>query len=387
MKRSRFGRRSGIPREAELLLWLASGTAESGSRAEDAHWEEQLATEIDSLLSSGSEDTLTTALDHLFATNTRAYDVLADILETRSEQRADEKGITLLLAAPVLAWSRFSIPATTVPAKVINNLRVHLQAHVLSKDVKLGVADVLFSPDQLPQGYCETARFTAQMTEVAENGGILHVEPETLPETSRFLSDLRYILAAVHVKPGTPIFRWQDQDGSREQALEQWRAQGGACLLPMLAGCAMELVLPDAYFAACRQADRASRAYSVRASVAFLSTTLDVAPGELRAIVAPFYERQIEEYRIGFTTVSDNKVVHGVVWPLLGPEDDSADVPGQIEACLKDSGVTRIEHLDNRYPLEYCDDCGAPMYPSPEGEAVHAELPEDKAEQLPKHLH
>jgi len=75
--------------------------------------------------------------------------VLADILETRSEQRADEKGITLLLAAPVLAWSRFSIPATTVPAKVINNLRVHLQAHVLSKDVKLGVADVLFSPDQL----------------------------------------------------------------------------------------------------------------------------------------------------------------------------------------------------------------------------------------------
>lgn len=387
MKRSRFGRRSGIPREAEFLLWLAAGLAESGSRAEDFYWEEQLATALDTLLDSGDEDTLTTTLDHLYTTNTRAYDVLADLLETRTEQRQNDEGITLLLAAPVLAWSRFSIPAATVPGKVINNLRVHLQAHVLAKEVKLGVADVLFSPDQLPQGYCETARFSAQMTEIAKTSGILHVDPALLPETSRFLSDLRYILAAVHVKPGTPIFRWQEQDGSREQALEQWRAQGGACLLPLLAGCAMELVLPDAYFAACRQADRASRAYSVRASVAFLSTTLDVAPGELRAIVAPFYERQLEEYRIGFTTVASSKVVHGVVWPLLGPEDDSADVPGQIEACLKDSGVTTIEHLDSRFPMEYCDDCGAPMYPSPEGEAVHAELPEDKAEQVPKHLH
>ena len=76
-----------------------------------------------------------------------------------------------------------------------------------------------------------------------------------------------------------------------------------------------------------------------------------------------------------------------VVWPLLGQEDDSADVLGEIEAALKESGVTRIEQLDQRFPLEYCDDCGAPMYPSPDGEAVHAELPEAQAEQIPRHLH
>ena len=198
---------------------------------------------------------------------------------------------------------------------------------------------------------------------------------------------MRYLLGAVLIKPGEPIFRWQEADGTKEQAAAQWRAQGGACLTPLLAGCASELVLPDAYFAACRLSVSASRPYSVQASAAFLCTTLDLAPGELRAVVAPFYEHQLEEYRIGFTAGKSSKVVHGVVWPLLGPEDENTEVTSQIETALTESGITTILHLDNRFPLEYCEDCGAPFYPSPEGELVHAELPEDKAEQVPKHLH
>ena len=42
--------------------------------------------------------------------------------------------------------------------------------------------------------------------------------------------------------------------------------------------------------------------------------------------------------------------------------------------------------LDHRLPLEYCDDCGAPLYPNPDGEPVHAELPEEEAS-VPRHLH
>jgi len=387
MKRSRFGRRSGIPSDAEDILWLANGLAESGSRAEDAFWEQRLENVVDELLHTNTEDSLTTALEHFYTTNQRAYDVLADSIETRVEQCSGKHGEVLLIAAPILAWSRFAIPAVTIPTKLMDDLRVHLQAHVLAQDVKLGIADILFSPDQLPQGYCETARFTRQMIEPTLAEGVLHVDPQTLPETSRFLSDVRYILAAVQVQSGAPVFRWQENDEGRKHSMDQWRAQGGACLLPLLAGCAMELVLPDAFFAACRQSDRASRPYSVRASVAFLSTTLEVTPGDLRVVIAPFYESQIEEYRISFTAVDNASVVHGVVWPLLGPEEDSDEVLAQIDACLKESGITHIEHLDNRFPLEYCEDCGAPMYPSPDGEAVHAELPEDKAEQVPKHLH
>lgn len=387
MKRSRLGRRSGLPREAENLLWLATGLAESGSRAEDNFWNIKLGEAADALLQSGNEDALIAALDHLYAANPSAHDALADAVESGAESSLVDGSQALMIAAPVLAWSRFNIPASSLPASVLANLRVHLSAHVLASNVKLAFANMLFSPDQLPQGYCETARFTAELAEAASKNRDFVIDADSLPETARFLSDVRYLVAVVIAAPGEPIFRWQEKDGSREQSALQWRTQGGASLTPLLAGCATELVLPDAYFAACRQADRLSRGYSIRASVAFLCTTLDVAPDKLRAVVAPFFDRQLEEYRIGFTTTESSDVVHGVVWPLLGVEDDNPDVPQQIEQSLRECGVTTILQLDQRFPMEYCDDCGSPMYPSPEGEAVHAELPEDSAEQVPRHLH
>lgn len=389
MKRTRLKRRGGLGRDAEQLVWLATGLAESGSRAEDRYWERLISAAIDELLEGGDEDTLNAALDHLYSADARAYDELADFIESRAESApaVGNDHDVLLIAAPVLAWSRYRIPANSIPAAVLANLRVHLQAHVLADKVKLALADFLFSPDQLPQGYCATAAFAADLGRAAIAGHDLHIETEGLPETAQFLSDTRYLLAAVAVPKGGPMFAWQEMDGGREQALAQWRSQGGACLAPLLPGCAMEVVLPEAYFAASRQADKDSRPYAIRASVAFLGTALETPAARLRAVVAPFYERQLEEYRIGFTLQGKDQVVHGVVWPLLGAEDETSEGPAQIEAVLRECGVTDVVNLEHRFPLEYCDDCGAPMYPSPDGEVVHAEMPEEQVEQMPRHLH
>jgi len=68
-------------------------------------------------------------------------------------------------------------------------------------------------------------------------------------------------------------------------------------------------------------------------------------------------------------------VIHGVVWPLLGAEDEMSEVAEEIESTLKEAGVQNIQMLRQRLPLEYCEECGAPLYPNPEGEMVHAELP------------
>lgn len=389
MKRTRPSRREGLTDEAERLVWLANGLAESGNRAEDRFWEQHLTVIVDELLDEGNEASINEALDHLFNGSTTAYDELADFVESRAEcasrQSTDED--VILIAAPLLAWSRYRIPATKIPPAVLANLRVHLQAHVLAANVKLSLADFLFSPDHLPVGYCNTARFASAIGEAARGDRDMDIETAELPETAHFLSDTRYLLFAVAVPRGAPMFRWQEPGGDRDNALTQWRTQGGSCLMPLLPGCAMEVVLPDAYFAASRRADRASRAYSVRASVAFLGTTLAVPASNLRAVVAPFYDRKLEEYRVGLTLRDNDTVVHGIVWPILGVEDENGDVPAQIEASLRECGVTDIMMLDHRFPLEFCDDCGSPLYPSPEGEAVHAELPEEDAAQIPRHLH
>ncbi|MCK7498017.1 MAG: DUF2863 family protein [Comamonadaceae bacterium] len=81
MKRSRFGSRARLTREAEQLTLLATGLSHSGSRVEDRFWDDRLSAQLDRLLAAGNEDALNTALDHLYRANSRAYDELADTIE------------------------------------------------------------------------------------------------------------------------------------------------------------------------------------------------------------------------------------------------------------------------------------------------------------------
>lgn len=392
MKRTRFTRRTKQTPDTEELIRLASQLSLSGSRLEDAFWERRLALAIDRLLDNGDEEALTAALDHLYGVGGRAYDELADMVEFRAETShhllaGGASQDKLLFAAPVLAWSRYSIPAGPIAAEVMANLRVQLAAHVFAADVRFGLADFFFSPDQLPQSYCETASLAEKLGKSAMHGRDLKLDASALPETMNFLSDTRYLIGVVCAPAGAPLFRWQEEDGSRSEVLKQWRAQGGEALRPLLPACALEPLLPQSFHAAVREADRASRPYSLRAAVAYLQTTLNVTAGSLRAVVAPYYDRQLEEYRIGFTLGNGEEVVHGVVWPLLENEEQAAELPGQIEGILHETGVREVLVLDHRLPLEYCDDCGAPLYPNPDGESVHAELPEQVEEAAPRHLH
>ncbi len=390
MKRTRLSRTKRMPGNATRLVSLATSAADASSHIEDAFWDNKLAEVIDTLLEESDEECITAALDHAYKASVPAYEILADMVESRCEgHRIEFQGQVfdaLLITAPVLAWSRYSIPAGPLSAEVFTNLRTHLTAHVLAADTRLALADFLFSPDQLPDSFCHAAELARELTQAALAGQNLKVAPEGMRETMQFLSDTRYLMGVVLAPHGAPLFRWQEADGDRAQALAQWQQQGLASLLPALPACACEALLPQAYHSACRDGDRLSRPFSLKASVEFLQTTLNVPATELTAVVAPFHQQQLEEYRIGFSLKDSADVLHGVVWPLLDQEDEAADCGAQIEAALKAAGMTDVRLMDQRFPLEYCDDCGAPLYPSIDGEPVHAEMPE-ATEDAPRHLH
>lgn len=389
MKRNRLPRRARQTPDSELLTRLATRLSQSSNRIEDAYWEARLAAHIDRLLADNAEETLIAVLDQLYTGGSRAYDELADMIESCAETRRAESNNGLdvvIIAVPLLAWSRFQIPSGSIPVAQMDAVRVHLQAHVLATDAKLGLSDILYSPDQLPQNYVETAQLAEKLAKAAIHGRNLKIDPAQLAETMNFLSDTRYVLGAVAAPRAAAMFRWQEDDGDPAESFRQWSSQGGDALRPLLPACAIEYQPVLAYHAAVRDADRASRPWSLRAAVAFLQTVLNQPVTELRAVVAPFHDRQLEEFRIGFTQRGSSDVVHGVVWPLLEHEDENNDAPGQIETALREAGIATVLMLDQRFPLEFCDDCGMPMYPTPEGETSHAELPEDLP-QAPAHLH
>jgi hypothetical protein len=102
----------------------------------------------------------------------------------------------LLIAAPVLAWSRFSIPVSAIPKSTLQTLRVHLGAHVLAAGARLSLADYLYSPDQLPHSFVDTWQLMRQLGTAALAGNDLRIDASAMPETNRFLSDTRYLVGA-----------------------------------------------------------------------------------------------------------------------------------------------------------------------------------------------
>jgi hypothetical protein len=398
--------------ESLKLVSISQAIVQAASRIEERILERQLDTQLQKLLKTGHQDTVDTTLNALFTEDLNAYDMLMEGVEAVSESslmvdQVDGVETTfqaLLVAAPILAWTRFSIASGTIPADILSTLSAHFGAHLLADGVRMSMAPTLFAIDQLPRTHAETYAATHKLAQAAYKGTA--IKPLAKPaETAPFLADTRYLLIAIVAPLGAPLFRWQEPQHQlsfaveRASALAQWRAQATDTVARLLPGCGIELLLPEAYYVACREADKLIRPVSIRAAIHYLTNTLGVEASDLRAVIAGFGEEspeaQIDEYRVAFTMRQASDVIYGIVWPLYGQEDeDGTPVEGligagiagleqhkapleEIMAHLNEAGITHVKRHSERYIAEYCDDCGGPLFADPVGELVHAEMPDD----------
>lgn len=402
--------------DSQRLATLAQAIIQAASRLEERNWEHQLDVLLRKLLKNNHQDVIDAALDHLFKLESAAYDALMECTEAASEScQIEQDGATcdaLLIAMPILAWTRFSIASGPIPADMVMTLSAHLHAHVLATEAKMAMAPNLFSIDQLPRNHAETYALTQRLAQAALKGSPLKQATQQA-ETAPFLADTRYLLAVVTAAAGEPMFRWQASANlaERDEALSQWNAQVMPNITRLLPGCGIELLLPEAYFVACREGDKQIRPASIRAAVHYLTYTLNVEAEALQAIIGSFGEEsadgRVDEYRVSFALADNLDVIYGIVWPLYGQEDDeelqyrsvevpmdtliSADVARkspieEILALLEECGVTKVKRHAELFVLESCEDCGAPLFPDMDAELTHAEMPED-APAGATHLH
>ncbi len=176
------------------LMNFCRAILQSGGRLEQRTWERHLESLIHKLLKSGHQQSLEAALDQLFATEPEAYEVLMDAAEAGSEScTIEHDGVAydaLLVALPILAWTRYSIPAGAIPADILAALGAHLHAHILADDVKVALAPTLFSLDQLPRTHAEIFALSHRMAQAALKNTAVGslVNPA---ETAPFLADTR----------------------------------------------------------------------------------------------------------------------------------------------------------------------------------------------------
>src|SRR5690349_4676597 len=325
MARSRAKSPPRLTRDAERLIALALGLNASGSLTEDRYWEEQMSALAARLLENGNDAPIDGALDHLYQTNLGAYDTLIELVENESEalvaMQGDRAWQALLVAAPIVAWSKYAIPSGTIARGEADALRVQLQAHVLAEGARVALVPYLYSIDQLPRHFSELRRLTSRLADAAVTGELPHLELARLPDTAHLLADTRFLIACVAAPRGSPLFRWQEDasgHAGRAGSLEQWIAQARPTLAKLLPGCVFECLLPDAYYVNCRESDRRVRPFGIRAAVSFRENALTAKPAHIRAVVAGFGEERVDEYRVGFYGNDESEIAHGVVWPLYG---------------------------------------------------------------------
>ncbi len=389
-------RKSHLSPDAERLVAAALGLANSGSRTEDRFWEAQLAARIERLLDSGHIQAVYDSLDRLHQTDSEAYGALIEAVEEAAEAATVEvdgqRWDLLLVAAPLVVWTRFRIPAGPLPAEGAQALAAHWQAHVLARNARFRLSPYLYSIDQLPRDFGELRRLTRKLGQSAITGQAVRLDLKTLPETAEMLADSRFLLGVVAVPSGSALFRWQESEpgdhASRVQCREQWIAQARPNLEPLVPGCGFECLLPDAFHINLRESDRRVRPYSIRAAVHYLTHALGIDAAQISAAVAAFGDDRVDEYRIGLSVGDGDEVAHGIVWPMLGAESEDDDPPPleQIREVLREVGVTEMRIWPELSEPEFCEDCGVPLYPNGKGEIVHAEMPGD-VEPESSHFH
>ena len=97
----------------------------------------------------------------------------------------------LLVAAPILAWTRFAIASGAIPADILTTLSAHFSAHLLADGTHMAMSPTLFSIDQLPRSHVETYAKVHKLAQAALKGTVLKADTK-VPETAPFLADTRY---------------------------------------------------------------------------------------------------------------------------------------------------------------------------------------------------
>ena len=384
---------SRLSREGQRLVVLAESLARSGSRLEDVYWEGLFHVQLNKLLTQKKNDTIESTLDHLLATNLDAYEILIEQVETHSESTTvthDGHDYSILLfCAPIVAWTRYQLPSVVDLKLQLDTLADMLHTHIVAENAQMALLSEMLNFDQMPQSFHETLEWTQRLGRAALKQKTENSLIRPAPVAEGMLADARFIIGAIAVRKGEPLFRWQtgtpDAPITRAQCFEAWQAACSEALSGVFTGCSIEYLQPDAYYVSSRDADRRIRPLALKAAATWLQTAAGLPGSQLRATIVACGANSVEEYRIGFSTTQSIDVIYGCIWPALSKEEattelldmQEASVPEEIAALLKEQGISDVRQLPGLCSADFCDDCGAPYFPDPLGDMQHPELPDE----------
>ncbi len=374
------------------MIYIAEAMVHSGSHLENVWWQQHLSEQINKALNGKSNHDVEHALDFLIAQRSPAYEILIDSAESCCESVAlNSQGIDydgLLFCAPILAWTRYQLPQAQLDKSAHQALSSLLAEYIFTEAAQISLIPELVRFDQLPRSFRDSRKLSLNLAQIAL--GQKHKYPVCKADEDYTdpLADVYFLLGAAVLPKAEAIFQWQQaspqKNRQREDLQKHWQTSCQSILESVFRGCQLEFMLPQAFYSNARQADQNIRPMIIKAAVTWLQTAAGIPSSELRAAIVSCGVNNIEEYRIGFSTRTDNDVIYGAVWPSLTREESSPETSDSqvdawdiIAAVLRECGITDVRRIPKLQESEYCDECDMPYFPNMLGEMVHADLPEE----------
>src|SRR3546814_11422390 len=122
------------------------------------------------------------------------------------------------------------------------------------------------------------------------------------------LADARFLVGAIVVPRGAPLFQWQKDsiDGNtRDHCFQEWSQAYSQAVSPLFTGCTIEYLQPDAYYVSSREADRSLRPFALKAAITWLQTAAAMPAGDMLTTNAGSGESVAGELRVGFSNRQD----------------------------------------------------------------------------------
>jgi hypothetical protein len=354
-------------------------------------------------------------LDDLLDISPDAFELLSALIEQYigTDQGQDHQNY-VLLAIPVLMWNRSVLPTANIDNSSLKDLSSAFHTTWLTDDTNIYISPTLYNHDNLPDNFSGMRHITLKHFHAAKayhnhqainlhSPIVLNAADTTLLTRPKAKSpkqttsanealthhthyqqecaiDTCFIMVVISAPIDKPMLKINpESDIEMNKAQEQWKHLAVKALAPALIGCAYEVLEPESFYAAQRSASFEIRAFSLNATVLMLMSSLEVKADDLKVVIVGCYESDFEEYRISFLLKSDEqgRVLQGVIWPLLAFDETQETLFKEICDLLHDLGIKRIKLIEDSMPLEYCDDCDAPLFPNLEADMVHTGLDED----------
>ncbi len=368
--------------ESRELLNLAYQAADSSSNVEDRLVAEKIEALCNEALSRGMDSDIEAALALLKTEEGTQYDDLLALAEGCAEFFVDKEGAHLLVLIPVLAWSRYKIPFGKMPEALTKEIAKLYKASFLNSHARVCVGNCLIAAEHIPERLTDVRALLTKLTREKKEASLADISYLLTADPADDFSDVRYIALSVSAQGASYLFDAFNLDRiTKAHRLMEFSLKAKNALREFMTGSMIEVQAPAAFFTAWRQAAASERLFSLKALVKYVCIE-KITPEKLIATTAIFSNLSQEntgpepqpEVRIGLSLTFDaNRIIAGVVWPCEATELEIAQ--GFAKEVLTLEGIKTVVAHDQLFPLEWCEQCGAPLYANPEGNVTHVEKP------------